>query len=140
MRRQRGRHDVGVEPQFPRDEVQAEARNADERRERGAGAEVEAGPPPVQAEGRARVDAIADDPAPPTFANTIEALERSERALARVAAVFFLLTGAETNAALEALQRELSGRAKKEDDDPYAPYLDEADQEDEADDASWSRR
>lgn len=41
---------------------------------------------------------------------------------------------------LEALQRELSGRAKKEADDPYAAYLDEADQEDEADDASWSRR
>ena len=55
-----------------------------------------------------KVDAIAADPAPPTFANTIEALERSDRALGRVAAVFFGLAGADTNDALEALQRDLS--------------------------------
>ncbi len=41
---------------------------------------------------------------------------------------------------LEALQRELSGKGKKDDDDPYAAYLDDADQDDEADDSSWSRR
>jgi peptidyl-dipeptidase Dcp len=60
------------------------------------------------AEARRNVEAIAGDPAAPTFANTIEALERSDRTLGRVAAVFFGLAGADTNDALEALQRELS--------------------------------
>ena len=44
----------------------------------------------------------------PTFANTIEALERSDRTLGRVASVFFGLAGADTNDAREALQRDLS--------------------------------
>lgn len=61
-------------------------------------------------EARANVDAIAADPEAPTFANTIEALERSEKALDRVAAVFFNLASAHTNDAIEALQRELSPR------------------------------
>jgi peptidyl-dipeptidase Dcp len=60
------------------------------------------------AEARARIDAIADDPAAPDFANTIEALERAEKTLDRVAAVFFNLTGAHTSDDLEALQREFS--------------------------------
>jgi peptidyl-dipeptidase Dcp len=60
------------------------------------------------AEARARIDAIAEDPAAPDFANTIEALERSSRTLDRVAAVFFNLTGAHTSDDLEALQREFS--------------------------------
>jgi peptidyl-dipeptidase Dcp len=59
---------------------------------------------------KAEVAAIAADPAPPTFANTVEALERSDRTLGRVAAVFFGIAGADTNEALEALQRELSPR------------------------------
>ena len=42
----------------------------------------------------AEIDAIADDPAAPSFANTIEALEKSGRGLDEVAAVFFNLTGA----------------------------------------------
>jgi peptidyl-dipeptidase Dcp len=60
------------------------------------------------AEARERIDAIADDPAAPDFANTIEAQERSSRTLDRVAAVFFNLTGAHTNDDLEALQRAFS--------------------------------
>jgi len=62
------------------------------------------------AEARAAIDAIADDPAEPDFANTIEAMERSERLLDRVAAVFFNLAGADTNDEMEALQRDLSPR------------------------------
>jgi peptidyl-dipeptidase Dcp len=62
------------------------------------------------AEARANVDAIAADPATPSFANTIEALERAERRLGRVSAVFFNLAGAHTNDAIEALQRELAPR------------------------------
>lgn len=62
------------------------------------------------AEARANVEAIAADPAPPSFANTIEALERAERSLDRVAAIFYNLASAHTNDAIEALQRELSPR------------------------------
>ena len=40
---------------------------------------------------RAEVDAIAADPAPPTFENTLVALERSGDVLRRVSAVFFVL-------------------------------------------------
>ncbi|MFT3972878.1 MAG: M3 family metallopeptidase [Amaricoccus sp.] len=59
-------------------------------------------------EGRRRIDAIAADPEPPTFANTIEAMERAERSLDRVAGVFYNIAGANTDDAIEALQRELS--------------------------------
>jgi peptidyl-dipeptidase Dcp len=62
------------------------------------------------AEARANIDAIAADPAPPDFANTIEALERAERRLDRVSAIFFNLAGAHTNDTIEALERELSPR------------------------------
>ena len=57
---------------------------------------------------RAEIAAIAADPAKPTFANTIEALERSGRALERVSNVFFVLAGADTGDALEAVEREVS--------------------------------
>jgi peptidyl-dipeptidase Dcp len=58
-------------------------------------------------EARDNIDAIAADSAPADFANTIEALELAEDSLERVAAVFFFLAGADTNDALEELQREL---------------------------------
>jgi peptidyl-dipeptidase Dcp len=61
-------------------------------------------------EARANIDAIAADPQPPGFANTIEAMERAQATLDRVSAVFFNLAGADTNDAIEALQRELSPR------------------------------
>jgi peptidyl-dipeptidase Dcp len=59
---------------------------------------------------RAEIDAIAADPAPPSFDNTIAALERSGRALDRVANVFFVLAGADTGDAIEAIEREVSPR------------------------------
>ena len=59
-------------------------------------------------EARANVAAIADNPAPPTFANTIEALELSGAILDRVAGVFYNLSGADSNPAREALQREFA--------------------------------
>lgn len=62
------------------------------------------------AEARAAVDAIAANPEEPTFANTIEEMERAERKLDRVAAVFFNLAGAHTDPEIEALQRDLSPR------------------------------
>jgi len=59
---------------------------------------------------RAAIAAIADNPDPPTFANTIEALEGADRDLSRVLGVFFNLAGADSNPAREALQRAFSPR------------------------------
>ncbi|MBM2575032.1 M3 family metallopeptidase [Jannaschia sp. Os4] len=60
------------------------------------------------AEGRANVQAIADSEEPPTFANTIEALERADATLDRVAGVFYNLASADSNPAREALQRDMA--------------------------------
>lgn len=57
---------------------------------------------------RGEIDAIMADPAEPDFANTIEALERAGRALSRVGGVFYNLAGADTNEALQAIEREMS--------------------------------
>jgi peptidyl-dipeptidase Dcp len=65
------------------------------------------------AEHEAEIDAIAADANPPSFDNTIVALERSGRALARVTDVFYALTGAHTNEALLKLEREMSPRLAK---------------------------
>src|SRR5690242_7705805 len=60
------------------------------------------------AEHKAEINAVAADKAAPTFANTIEALERSGRALDKVSHVFFVLAGADTSDALEAVERDVS--------------------------------
>jgi len=60
------------------------------------------------AQHRAEIDAIAASAGTPTFANTIEALEKSGRALERVANVFFVLAGADTGDAIEAVERDVS--------------------------------
>jgi peptidyl-dipeptidase Dcp len=57
---------------------------------------------------RAEIDAIAANAAAPTFDNTIVALEKGGRALDRVANVFFVLAGADTGDAIEAVEREVS--------------------------------
>ena len=57
---------------------------------------------------RAEIVAIAEQSAAPTFANTIEALERSGAVLDRVASVFFNLAGADSNDSLEAIEREMA--------------------------------
>jgi peptidyl-dipeptidase Dcp len=57
---------------------------------------------------RAEIDAIAADPAAPTFDNTIAALERSGHELDSVANVFFVLTGADTSDEIEAVERDVS--------------------------------
>ncbi|WP_036264586.1 M3 family metallopeptidase [Methylocapsa aurea] len=60
------------------------------------------------AEHSAEVEAIAANPEPPSFANTIDALERSGASLDKVASVFFNLAGADANDALEAIEREIA--------------------------------
>ena len=58
----------------------------------------------------AEVAAIAGNPAPPTFANTIVALEKSGRMLGRAYAVFSALTGADTNDTRDAIDAAMSPR------------------------------
>ena len=60
------------------------------------------------AEHDAEIAAIAGNTAPPSFDNTIAALELSGRALERVGNAFHLLAGAHTNDALLEIERELS--------------------------------
>ena len=54
------------------------------------------------------IDIIVENPEAPTFANTIEALERSGKLLSKVQRTFFNLVGSNTNPQLQELQRELS--------------------------------
>ena len=63
------------------------------------------------AEQIAEIGAIAGSAAAPSFANTIEALERSGRLLDRVSRVFFNLDSSNTSDALETIARD------------YAPIL-----------------
>ncbi|MTD58784.1 M3 family metallopeptidase [Amycolatopsis pithecellobii] len=56
----------------------------------------------------AEIEAIAADPEPPTFDNTVVALERSGRLLSRVASVFFNLTSSDTNPVLQDLQAQIA--------------------------------
>jgi peptidyl-dipeptidase Dcp len=59
-------------------------------------------------EHRRELDAIADQGEPPTFDNTLGALDRSGRLLSRIEAVFYNLTASETSPALQAVQREMA--------------------------------
>lgn len=55
---------------------------------------------------RAEIAAIAADPTPPSFANTVEALERAGGLLTRVAATFFNLAASRATDALQAVERD----------------------------------
>lgn len=59
-------------------------------------------------QGLAEIDAIVNNPAAPTFKNTIEAYEKSGELLSVVAGCFYNLTSAETNDELQAIAMELS--------------------------------
>ncbi len=52
------------------------------------------------------IEKIADNSAPPTFENTLVALEKSGQLLARVTMVFNAVTGANTDSLLQAVQEE----------------------------------
>ncbi|MGF9758811.1 M3 family metallopeptidase [Microvirga sp. 0TCS3.31] len=60
------------------------------------------------AEQQAQIAAIAESTEAPTFANTIEALERSGRTLKTVGGVFFNLAGSHTSDAIQAIEREMA--------------------------------
>ena len=75
------------------------------------------------AEWRAERDAIKANPEPPSFDNTILALERSGQTLDRVERVFYHLVGVASGDEIEALQREIQPRLARE----YADFaLDDA--------------
>jgi peptidyl-dipeptidase Dcp len=60
------------------------------------------------AQQRREVDAIVTNTQPPTFANTIEALENAGELLAKVSPVFSNLQSSNTNPQLQAINREVS--------------------------------
>ncbi|WP_159794630.1 M3 family metallopeptidase [Puerhibacterium puerhi] len=68
------------------------------------------------AQQRAEVEAIATDPAPPTVANTLEALERSGRLLDRALRAFGNQLSADATPGLEDLQERLAPRLAAHDD------------------------
>ncbi|MCU0305474.1 MAG: M3 family metallopeptidase [Thermoanaerobaculales bacterium] len=69
---------------------------------------------PAFEEGMARQDAevaaIVSNAEPPTFDNTIAALDRSGELLEEVSRVFFALTGSNTSDELQAIEKEISPR------------------------------
>ena len=54
----------------------------------------------------AEIEAIADNPEPPTFANTLEAMERSGELLTRAGKVFFNITQSNTSDGLQKIKAE----------------------------------
>ena len=64
----------------------------------------------AMAEELAEVDAIAANPAPPDFENTVAALERSGRTLDRVARVYNVFAGTMSTEDFQAVEREMEPR------------------------------
>lgn len=62
------------------------------------------------------VEAVAANPAAPTFANTLVALERSGRLLRRVDRVFFNLNSANTDPTLQQIEREMAPKLAAQQD------------------------
>lgn len=71
-------------------------------------ADIEPAMVAAMAEHEREIAAIRDNPEPPTFANTIEALDRAGSLLTRVGAVFSALNGTSTSDSLQAVARRLS--------------------------------
>jgi len=62
----------------------------------------------AMAEALANVDTIADDPAPPSFDNTIAALERASRTLDRVGTYFGVWSSTMNSPEFQAVEREMA--------------------------------
>jgi peptidyl-dipeptidase Dcp len=62
----------------------------------------------AMAEALANVDAIAADPAPPTFENTLAALERSGRTLDRVGTIFGVWSSTMSTPEFQAVERDMA--------------------------------
>ncbi len=68
---------------------------------------------------RAEIDSIANNPEPPTFDNTIRALEYSGALLTRVSSVFYPMTSANTNPDIQKIQSEMAPILSAHNDDTY---------------------
>ncbi|MGV8041378.1 MAG: M3 family metallopeptidase [Thermoanaerobaculaceae bacterium] len=68
---------------------------------------------------RKEIDLIASNPQSPSFANTLEALDASGELLASVSYVFYNLSQAETNDALQALAQEIAPKLSAFRDDIF---------------------
>jgi len=64
----------------------------------------------AQAAHLAELDAIASQPAPATFANTLQAFDESGRVLKRIELLFHNLTASETSPELQAVERAMAPR------------------------------
>ncbi|HYV66913.1 MAG TPA: M3 family metallopeptidase [Myxococcales bacterium] len=62
----------------------------------------------AMAENLAELDRLAADPTPPTFENTIAAMERTGHAFDRVASVYGVYTSTMNDAEVQAIEREMS--------------------------------
>ncbi|MBX3418643.1 MAG: M3 family metallopeptidase [Pirellulaceae bacterium] len=71
------------------------------------------------AEQKQEIEAIANDANPPTFENTLEAMERSGVNLRRVQQVFFNLSSAHSNPEIQKIQVELAPKMAAHSDDIY---------------------
>jgi peptidyl-dipeptidase Dcp len=67
----------------------------------------------------AEIEAIADNPEPPTFANTLEALERSGELLTRAGKVFFSITQSNTSDGLQKIKAEEAPKLAAHQDSIY---------------------
>lgn len=76
------------------------------------------------AEQRAAVEVIAQNPEPPTFENTLVALDGTGMLMSKVSGVFFTLAGAETNDQIRAIAKEVAPmRSNLRDDRLMNPQL-----------------
>lgn len=71
------------------------------------------------AEQKKEIEAIRDNADAPTFANTVEAMEKSGRLLTRVSDVFFNLNSAETNDEMQGIARDVAPKLSALNDDIY---------------------
>ncbi|WP_371378329.1 M3 family metallopeptidase [Thalassotalea aquiviva] len=69
------------------------------------------------AEQRAEIDAIVNNPDAPTFANTIEAMEKSGELLNKVANVFYGLIGSMSSPEMQAISKEMAPKFSALSDD-----------------------
>ncbi|MFM8570714.1 MAG: hypothetical protein ACKOAU_03860, partial [Pirellula sp.] len=66
-----------------------------------------------------QVRAIADQVDPPSFDNTLVAMEKSGEILTRVSAVFFNLAGAHTNESIQEIEQAVAPKLARHSDDIY---------------------
>ena len=76
------------------------------------------------AEEREEVNVIAQNPEPPTFENTLVALDATGELMSKVSGVFYTLTGAETDEQIQAIAKEVAPmRSNLRDDILMNPQL-----------------